>query len=367
MRVLVAPDKFAGTLTASRRPRRSLRAGERQAPDDELDLAPMADGGPGFVDVLHAALGGELHVVTVEAVHGEPVPATILRVGDTAYVESAQACGLHLLDGPVGGGAELASTDGVGQLVLAAVDERCGDASWSGSAARAPTTGAPGCSPRWARPPTASSTAVRSASTTVTTVDLEPARRRLAGRGAGDGLRRRQPADRTLRRDQDLRSAEGDPRGPDRAGRRLAGAVRRRHRPPDVAGEGSRCGRWPRLRPALPGRAPGAGHRAGGRRRTAGRACRALPTSSSPARVPSTSPAVPARCPTAWRDRRARRCGRAWRWPVRCSSGRARCARWGWSRRTRWSTWWGRSGPSPTRPGSLADLAERVARTWSRP
>ena len=45
---------------------------------------------------------------------------------------------------------------------------------------------------------------------------------------------------------------------------------------------------------------------------------------------------------------------------------RARCARWASSRRTRWSSWWGRSAPSRTRPAALAELAERVARTWSR-
>ena len=45
------------------------------------------------------------------------MPASILRVGDTAYVESAQACGLHLAgDGDV----EDASTFGVGELLLAA-------------------------------------------------------------------------------------------------------------------------------------------------------------------------------------------------------------------------------------------------------
>ena len=59
----------------------------------------MADGGPGFVDVLHAALGGELLAVTVAGPFGDPVPATVLLVGDTAYVESAQACGLHLTGG----------------------------------------------------------------------------------------------------------------------------------------------------------------------------------------------------------------------------------------------------------------------------
>ncbi len=121
MRVLVAPDKFAGTLTAVEAAEAIAEGWRRQAPDDELDLAPMADGGPGFVDVLHAALGGELSVVTVEAVHGEEVPATVLRVGETAYIESAQSCGLNLL-AEAGGGAEFASTIGVGELLLAAAE-----------------------------------------------------------------------------------------------------------------------------------------------------------------------------------------------------------------------------------------------------
>ena len=60
MRVLVAPDKFAGTLTAPEAARAIADGWRRHAPGDELDLAPMADGGPGFVDVLHEALGGEL-------------------------------------------------------------------------------------------------------------------------------------------------------------------------------------------------------------------------------------------------------------------------------------------------------------------
>src|SRR6188508_3215724 len=118
MRVLVAPDKFAGTLTAVEAAEAIAEGWRRHAPDDELDLAPMADGGPGFVDVLHAALGGELLAVTAEGPHGERVPAAVLRVGDVAYVETAQVVGLHLIEG----GAEFASTTGVGELILAAVD-----------------------------------------------------------------------------------------------------------------------------------------------------------------------------------------------------------------------------------------------------
>jgi glycerate kinase len=118
MRVLVAPDKFAGTLSAVEAARAIATGWARHAPDDELDLAPMSDGGPGFVDVLHAALGGELLGQTVRGPVGERVPATVLLAGDTAYVESAQACGLHLTGGK---GAEGATTYGVGELLLAAV------------------------------------------------------------------------------------------------------------------------------------------------------------------------------------------------------------------------------------------------------
>ena len=99
MRILVAPDKFAGTLTAVEAAEAIATGWSRQAPTDELDLAPMADGGPGFVDVLQATLGGELLAVTVTGPDRRPTPATVLLVGDTAYVESAQACGLALTGG----------------------------------------------------------------------------------------------------------------------------------------------------------------------------------------------------------------------------------------------------------------------------
>ncbi len=118
MRILVAPDKFAGTLTALEAADAIAEGWRRQAPGDELDLAPMSDGGPGFVDVLHAALGGELLAVTVTGPFGAPVPATVLLAGDTAYVESAQACGIHLTGAE---GAESATTLGVGELVAAAL------------------------------------------------------------------------------------------------------------------------------------------------------------------------------------------------------------------------------------------------------
>lgn len=115
----MAPDTFGGTLTAPEAARAIIQGWRRHAPDDVLTPAAMADGGPGFVDVLHAALGGELAAVTVRGPVGTDVPVTVLRAGDTAYVESAQACGLHLADprAPM-----TASTYGVGQAVTAAVE-----------------------------------------------------------------------------------------------------------------------------------------------------------------------------------------------------------------------------------------------------
>src|SRR5262249_51149353 len=63
----------------------------------ELIQRPLSDGGPGFVDVLAAAVGGtRVPVPSVDPL-GRPLVAEILVAGDTAYVESAQVCGLHLL------------------------------------------------------------------------------------------------------------------------------------------------------------------------------------------------------------------------------------------------------------------------------
>jgi glycerate kinase len=122
VRVVVAPDKFAGTLTAPEAAAAIAEGWRRRAPQDELVLVPMADGGPGFVDVLHASLGGELRTVhDVPDPYGHPLSVTYLRSGPTAYVEAAQACGLHLTP-PERRDPETASSEGVGHMVAAAVD-----------------------------------------------------------------------------------------------------------------------------------------------------------------------------------------------------------------------------------------------------
>jgi glycerate 2-kinase len=121
MRVLIAPDGFAGSLSAVAAAEAIAEGWRRRAPDDELDLAPMSDGGPGLVDVLHASLGGALLGVTVRGPYGGSVPGSVLVHEGTAYVESAQACGLHLT-APADRRPEQAGSSGVGELVTAAMD-----------------------------------------------------------------------------------------------------------------------------------------------------------------------------------------------------------------------------------------------------
>ncbi len=121
VRVLIAPDKFAGTLSAVEAAEAIADGWRRQAPDDTVVTVPMSDGGPGFVDVLHAALGGELHAVTVSGPLGDPTPATLLLTGGTAYIESSQACGLALVPEELRRPEE-ATSYGVGELVSEALD-----------------------------------------------------------------------------------------------------------------------------------------------------------------------------------------------------------------------------------------------------
>jgi glycerate 2-kinase len=120
MRVLIAPDCFGGTLTAPEAAE-AIAAGWRGgAPDDELPLCPLADGGPGFVDVLHAGLGGTLHHLPVTGPRGVNVDAVWLEHDGTAYLECAQACGLHLVP-KAERDALTATTFGVGELVADAL------------------------------------------------------------------------------------------------------------------------------------------------------------------------------------------------------------------------------------------------------
>ncbi|RRO12898.1 glycerate kinase [Saccharopolyspora rhizosphaerae] len=117
--VLIAPDKFKGTLTAPD-VAGAIAAGLREErPDVEVRLAPVADGGDGTVDAALAA-GYSRMTVPVSGPTGYPVDTEIAYDGETAVVELASASGLALLD-PDDLDALGASSDGTGEALLAAL------------------------------------------------------------------------------------------------------------------------------------------------------------------------------------------------------------------------------------------------------
>ncbi|QRK04217.1 glycerate kinase [Archangium violaceum] len=125
-RWLVAPQEFKGTLTAAEAAS-ALAEGLRQgSPGVELDVAPLADGGPGTVDALLAGLGGERVTHTVQGPLGAPVRATygLLDAGRTAVIEMAAASGLSLLT-PDQRDPRRTSTTGTGELMREALDLGC--------------------------------------------------------------------------------------------------------------------------------------------------------------------------------------------------------------------------------------------------
>jgi glycerate kinase len=119
VRVLICPDKFAGTLSAPEVAR--AVADGWSAPGDVLVQRPLADGGPGFVEVLAAALDGRRVAVDTVDPLGRPARGEILLAGGVAYVESAQACGLHLLT-PGERDPRTTTSYGLGLLIAAAVE-----------------------------------------------------------------------------------------------------------------------------------------------------------------------------------------------------------------------------------------------------
>lgn len=121
-RVLIASDKFKGSLTAAE-VAAAVGSGVRRArPDVEVDSVPVADGGDG---TLAAALGAGFTLVPVTAAGptGQPVETGYARRGDVAVVELADVSGLVRL--PSGLAPMTAGSLGTGEVIAAAVADGC--------------------------------------------------------------------------------------------------------------------------------------------------------------------------------------------------------------------------------------------------
>jgi glycerate kinase len=124
-RVVIAPDKFKGSLTAGQAARAMALGVKRANPELTTVECPVADGGDGTLDTAVAA-GFERVPVYAEGPTGQVVLTAYARSGKTAVVEMAEICGLQRLPGgttaPV-----TASSYGLGQVVWQALEHGCSD------------------------------------------------------------------------------------------------------------------------------------------------------------------------------------------------------------------------------------------------
>jgi glycerate kinase len=122
-RVLLAPDKFKGTLTAAA-VADHLIAGIRSArPDVEVVVVPVSDGGDGLLEALGRAGFADVPV-TASGPTGVAGDTRYVRRGDEAVIEMAEVCGLGRL--PRGELAPATATSrGVGEVVADALDTGC--------------------------------------------------------------------------------------------------------------------------------------------------------------------------------------------------------------------------------------------------
>jgi glycerate kinase len=123
MRIVIAPNAFKGSLSALEAAQAIGQGVRAVAPDAQLVLLPIADGGDGTVDALVAATGGEHRTLRVRGPLGQPVEADygLLEAGSTAVIEMAKAAGLTLVP-PDRRDPRITTSYGVGELMQHAHD-----------------------------------------------------------------------------------------------------------------------------------------------------------------------------------------------------------------------------------------------------
>ena len=120
MKVVIAIDSFKGCLTSQEANEAAAEGIRKAYPDAEIIEVPVSDGGEGYMEAFHAAIGGRLEKVTVRDPLMRPIVAKYLLKDELAVIEMAQASGLTLLTNeernPI-----VATSYGTGQLVADAV------------------------------------------------------------------------------------------------------------------------------------------------------------------------------------------------------------------------------------------------------
>ena len=121
MKVVIAPDKFKGSLSAVEACQAIEKGIKRVDPSIEVVKVPLADGGEGTLDVIESFLSPIRIEVEVIDPLSRPIKAHYLKSKNTAYIEMAQASGLQLLD-QADRDPRYTTTYGTGQLIKDALD-----------------------------------------------------------------------------------------------------------------------------------------------------------------------------------------------------------------------------------------------------
>ena len=123
MRIVIAPNAFKGSLSALEAAIAIAEGIRIAAPDADLVLVPIADGGDGTVDALVAAMQGERRRLRVRGPLGDPVDAEygLIDTGSIAVIEMAKAAGLALVPKEKRN-PRITTTYGVGELLQHAYD-----------------------------------------------------------------------------------------------------------------------------------------------------------------------------------------------------------------------------------------------------
>lgn len=120
MKVIIAIDSFKGCLTSKQANEAAAEGIRRVCPNAKIVEIPVSDGGEGYMEAFHAAIGGSLEEIVVRDPLMRPVTAKYLLHDEMAVIEIAQASGLTLLTkeerNPM-----VATSYGTGQLVADAV------------------------------------------------------------------------------------------------------------------------------------------------------------------------------------------------------------------------------------------------------
>jgi glycerate kinase len=124
MKIVVAPDSFKECLSAAEVAKTIAMAVCELCPENNVVELPLADGGEGTLDVLAEVLGARIEHIEAHDPLERLVKVRYGISGETAIIEVAQACGLQLLASDERNPL-IASTKGVGELLMAAYNNGC--------------------------------------------------------------------------------------------------------------------------------------------------------------------------------------------------------------------------------------------------